>query len=103
MACDRGRWPIAQNPHSIEARPIKVRAKYCGNCRVRGSGLPGRRINGNNASNPNALRKNAISAVAMVLEARRMVIAISPKATVLVSIHSAARRATCAGVTNAPR
>lgn len=94
---------IAQNPHSIEARPIDVRARYCGNCRVRGSGLPGRTISGSSANNPNALRKNAISVVEMLRDASRMAMAIRPKATVLVSIHSAARREACCAVTNALR
>ncbi|GAE50014.1 hypothetical protein XPR_1491 [Xanthomonas arboricola pv. pruni MAFF 301420] len=103
IACDNGRWPIAQNPHSIEARPIRVRARYCGNCRVRGSALPARRISGNRANSPNALRKNAISVVAIVPDASRMQMAIRPKAKVLVSIHSAARRDACCAVTNALR
>ncbi|MNN51371.1 hypothetical protein D3C81_1660040 [compost metagenome] len=27
MACDRGRWPIAQKPHSIDAKPMALRRR----------------------------------------------------------------------------
>ena len=27
IACDSGRWPIAQNPHSIEPMPIALRSR----------------------------------------------------------------------------
>jgi len=58
---------------------------------VRSTERPPRYSSGNNAINPNRLRKNAISKVGSVFDAYRMVIAISPKNIVLASIRLAAR------------